>query len=158
MIVAGLSITSVGEELLPSNNARVERNRIEGANGAGIAVVDSSGAVIAENVVRDAGGPGVMLDLAKDSLVRANDVRGNQGGIVVDESPGNTIELNNASGGLGSGIEVGALHSPLWVSPQAKVSYVDRLDADSAMPATGPALNARLGLLRRGQSSPDPID
>jgi len=30
----------------------------------------------------------------------------------------------------GRGIEVGALHSPLWVSPQAKVSYVDRLGVD----------------------------
>lgn len=27
----------------------------------------------------------------------------------------------------GQGIEIGALHNPLWVSPEAKVSYVDRM-------------------------------
>ncbi len=30
----------------------------------------------------------------------------------------------------GRGIEIGALHSPLWVSPRAKVSYVDRLTVE----------------------------
>jgi parallel beta-helix repeat protein len=99
----------VGEELLPSNNSRVERNTIEGANGGGISVVDSDGVVVVENEVRDAGGAGVTLEMSDNALVRANDVRGNQGGIVVDESAHNQIESNNASGGLGSGIEVGAL-------------------------------------------------
>ncbi|MFA6602427.1 MAG: methyltransferase domain-containing protein [Candidatus Shapirobacteria bacterium] len=28
----------------------------------------------------------------------------------------------------GNGVEIGALHNPLWVSPKAKVKYVDRFD------------------------------
>lgn len=30
----------------------------------------------------------------------------------------------------GRGIEIGALHSPLWVTPRATVTYVDRMDVD----------------------------
>jgi SAM-dependent methyltransferase len=30
----------------------------------------------------------------------------------------------------GSGIEIGALHSPLWVGPAVKVTYVDRMEVD----------------------------
>jgi SAM-dependent methyltransferase len=30
----------------------------------------------------------------------------------------------------GSGIEIGALHNPLWVPPRTRVTYVDRLDVD----------------------------
>ena len=99
----------VGEELLPSNNAVIERNLIEGAGGGGISIIESSDVRVVENVVRDSGGPGVTTELAKRAQIRANDVRGNQGGIAVEESEDTTIELNNASGGLGTGIEVGVL-------------------------------------------------
>jgi len=30
----------------------------------------------------------------------------------------------------GSGIEIGALHMPLWIPPGVTVRYVDRLDLD----------------------------
>ena len=43
---------------------------------------------------------------------------------------------------VGRGIEIGALHSPLWVSPRATVSYVDRLPTEE-LRKHYPELNGR---------------
>ncbi len=94
---------SVGEELLPSDGNRVEHNTIEASNGAGLVVVDSSGTVLAYNEVRESNGAGAELDLARDSVVRGNDLRGNAGGIALSESTGSLIEFNDAGGARGTG-------------------------------------------------------
>ena len=100
---------AVGEELLPSNDNRVERNTITGGGG-GIIVIDSTGNQILVNVVRDSTGPGVVLELARNTLVRGNDLRGNARRHRGRASRATTaIESNNASGTLGTGIEIGAL-------------------------------------------------
>ena len=49
------------------------------------------------------------MELAHDNVVRANDFRGAKSGVELGESYDNRIEGNNASGTLGSGIEVGEL-------------------------------------------------
>ena len=98
----------VGEELMPSNSNRIERNTIS-EGGGGVSVIDSSGNQILDNDVRDVNGSGVVMELARDNLVRGNDLGSNKGGIELEESSGNRIEANNASGTLGTGIEIGAL-------------------------------------------------
>jgi CSLREA domain-containing protein len=99
---------AIGEELIPTNGVLVEHNEIiEGVGG--ILVSSSDGAQIRYNIVRGTSGPGVTLELATHSVVRGNDLRGNQGGIAVEESTDNLIEANNASEQLGSGIEIGSL-------------------------------------------------
>jgi parallel beta-helix repeat protein len=100
---------SVGEELIPSNNNRVEHNIIEDSGGAGLAVNDSTGTQLIFNDVRGSNGPGAALDLARNSLVRGNDLRSNAGGIELSESVGNRIELNNSGGTLGTGIAIESL-------------------------------------------------
>ena len=95
---------AVGEELLPSDGNRVERNTIEGSGGAGLLVADSSDTVLTFNDVRESNGPGADLDLARDTIVRGNDLRGNAGGIALSESTGSVIEFNDAGGARGTGI------------------------------------------------------
>ena len=97
---------AVGEELLPSDDNRVERNTIEASGGAGLSVADSSGTVLTFNDVSESNGPGADLDLARDTLVRGNDLRGNAGGIALSESTGTRIELNDAGGARGTGISL----------------------------------------------------
>ena len=98
----------VGEELLPSNDNLVERNTIVGHSG-GISVIDSIGNDILENRIGAENGGGVTLELARDTLVRANNLAGSKEGIVLDESSNNRLEINNASGTLGTGISIGSL-------------------------------------------------
>ena len=97
---------AVGEELLPSDDNRIERNTIEASGGAGLSVNDSSGTLITFNDVTESNGPGAALDLARDSVVRGNDLRGNAGGIELSESSDNLVEFNDAGGALGSGISL----------------------------------------------------
>ena len=98
---------SVGEELIPANGTRVESNTIADGLGAGIQVVDSADVQILYNIVRDGGGPGLSIELGRNGLVKGNDFSGNAGGIMLGETIDTVIESNNASGGLGTGIEVG---------------------------------------------------
>src|SRR5918999_2715849 len=112
-VIVGNSLTenlgggiNIGEELLPTHRVHIEDNSIiEGAGG--IMIIESSSAAVIHNQVRDVLGNGVLLDMAHDNVVRANDLRGSAGGIELSESYANRIEGNNASGTLGSGIEVG---------------------------------------------------
>ena len=89
----------------------VERNTIEGAGGGGISVIDSAATDILENLVarrerrrrRRSSSPA-------STLVRGNDLRGNKGGIASTSRRDNTASsINNASGTLGTGIEIGEL-------------------------------------------------
>ena len=95
---------AVGAELLPSNDNRVEENTVRGSNGPGIAVTDSTGNRVLFNTVRESNGAGLVLELARNTTVRGNDLRGNAGGIELSEASGNLIESNNSSGTLGTGI------------------------------------------------------
>jgi parallel beta-helix repeat protein len=96
----------VGEELIPANGTRVENNTIVDGLAQGILVADSADVQILYNVVRDAGGPGLIMELGRNAVIRGNDFSGNAGGIIVEESSDTLVESNNASGSLGSGIEV----------------------------------------------------
>ena len=58
--------------------------------------------------MRESNGAALTLDLAHVSVVRANDLRGNAGGITLSESTGNRIDSNNSSGTLGTGIALEA--------------------------------------------------
>ena len=100
---------AVGEELLPSNRNLIESNRIVDGLGTGVSVIDSVDNQILYNEVRDAQGGGIMLDLARNTLIRGNDLAGSKDGISLGESSNNIIESNNASGTLGTGIEIGSL-------------------------------------------------
>jgi CSLREA domain-containing protein len=99
---------AAGEELLPSNNNRIERNTISGGQG-GVSVVDSIGNQVLYNDVNGTTGPGVALDLTRSTLVLGNDLSSSASGIAVSESSGNRIEANNASSTLGTGIAIEAL-------------------------------------------------
>jgi parallel beta-helix repeat protein len=99
----------VGEELIPSNGNRVEGNEISKGGGAGIVVNDSVGTQVLNNEISQSNGAGVELELARETLVRGNDVGGNGGGIELSEASDNRIESNNASGTLGTGISVESL-------------------------------------------------
>ena len=99
----------LGEELLPSNGNRVERNQIN-EGGGGISIIDSANNEILVNVVHDVLGPGMITELARNNIIRGNDFGSSKSGIELgDESHNNIIESNNASGTLGTGIEIGAL-------------------------------------------------
>ena len=75
----------VGEELIPSNDNTVERNTITGHSG-GISVIDSIGNDIVENRIGAENGGGITLELARETVVRANNLAGSKEGIVLDES------------------------------------------------------------------------
>ncbi len=111
---ANLGGVAVGEELIPSNRTIVERNEIVDSLADGIVVMDSADVKIQFNVVRD-GGSGVIMELARNALVKGNDLSGNVTGVVVEESTDVMIDSNNASGGLGSGIEAGALSANITI-------------------------------------------
>ena len=111
---ANLGGVAIGEELIASDRTRVERNTIVDSHDNGIVVMDSADVKIQFNVVRD-GGAGVIMELARNALVKGNDLSGNVTGIVVEESTNVMIDSNNASGGLGSGIEAGALSANITI-------------------------------------------
>ena len=98
----------IGEELIPSNDNLFERNTITGHSG-GVSVIDSVGNDILENRIGAENGGALTLELARQTVVRANNLAGSKEGIVLDESADNLLEINNASGTLGTGIEVGSL-------------------------------------------------
>ena len=91
-----------GEELIPSNDNLVEGNTIEESGGPGIAVVDSTGTQVINNDVPESNGAGIELELARNTVVRGNDLRSSGAGIEVSESSNNLIEANNAGSTLGS--------------------------------------------------------
>lgn len=131
-----------GEELLPSNNNRIERNTIIGGQG-GISVADSSGNQILYNEVGSSFGPGIALSLADNTLVRGNDVGSNASGIEISESSSNQIEGNNASGALGSGISIEALsYNNVVVQNAANQNGGDGISVeDSALAGQGNLLD-----------------
>jgi parallel beta-helix repeat protein len=96
-----------GDELIPSNGNIVERNTIQGGQG-GILVGGDLNEVL-NNTVTGSTGPGVVLELATNTDVIGNEFAGNAGGIALAQATDSLIEANNASGTLGSGIEVGEL-------------------------------------------------
>jgi parallel beta-helix repeat protein len=77
--------------------------------GVALSVIDSADNQILYNEFRDALGGGIMLELARNTVIRGNDLNGSKTGISLGESNNNVIESNNASGTLGTGIEVGDL-------------------------------------------------
>ncbi|WP_162605917.1 right-handed parallel beta-helix repeat-containing protein [Jiangella aurantiaca] len=96
-----------GDDLLASDDNRVQRNTIRGGQGG--VMVAGDGNTVLNNDVIGTTGPGVMVELATNTLVKGNDLSGSAGGIVVGEATGTIVEANNASGTLGSGIEIGEL-------------------------------------------------
>jgi parallel beta-helix repeat protein len=126
---------AIGEELMPTNNVRVEDNLITESLLGGITVVGSDNAVILHNTVRDANGSGVALELARNTLVRGNDLRSNKGGIELSESSGNRIEANNASGTLGAGIDIGDIsYDNTVIDNSASTNAGDGIAVDGAAP------------------------
>ena len=99
---------TLGEELLPTNRVHIEDNTIEEGAG-GVLIVESSSVAVIHNRIRDVLAAGVSMELAHDNLIKANDLRGAKSGVELGESYDNRIEGNNASGTLGSGIEIGEL-------------------------------------------------
>ena len=89
----------------PTTTRRAQHDR---GPGAGVLVADSRGTLLLDNDVRESNGAGAALDLARDTVVRGNDLRGNAG-IALSESTGNLIEFNDAGGARGTGIALESL-------------------------------------------------
>jgi parallel beta-helix repeat protein len=91
---------------LGSHNNQIEAN-IVSESEAGIIVEHSNRNELIGNTVSGSSDNGITLEGANDNVLRSNDLRFNTGGIALDASSGNLVELNNASETDGTGIEVG---------------------------------------------------
>lgn len=108
---AGVFISTTDNSVLglPSNDNRVEGNTITEGNANAIEVLYSEGNALIDNVAFQANGLGVRLYHADNTLVRGNDLRGNMGGIQLQNSSGNRLEANDTSDSVGSGIWIADL-------------------------------------------------
>ena len=111
--VLGIEGAEVPPEVPTSTVAddnRIEHNLIRDGGG-GITITDSNDNVVVFNEIKGNTGGGLVLELANGNVVRGNELSSNVGAIELGASSNNLIEANNASGGLGSGIEIGELAS-----------------------------------------------
>ena len=94
---------------LPSHNNLISGNTIAGGltgGGAGIVIAGGNGNQVLDNTVQASNGGAIALEEASNTLVRGNLLRGSKSGIEVGDSWGSLIEFNDASGTLGTGIDV----------------------------------------------------
>jgi parallel beta-helix repeat protein len=91
-----------------SHRNRIEDNVFFRTGDSGVAVADSDETEIVGNVLHQTADAAIELNGANDGLVSGNDVRFNPGGISLENSSGNRIEANDASGSLGAGISAGS--------------------------------------------------
>ena len=89
-----------------SHENRIELNKVTQNGDAGVVLTESNGSLILDNTISGSGDAGIFLELSNVGVIRGNDVRFNAGGIEVTSSNGNRIELNDASNTLGIGIEL----------------------------------------------------
>jgi large repetitive protein len=92
--------------LAASNGNEVDGNTLLRSGDAGVSVVDSADNEIINNTARELSDSGVSLSNAQDNVVRGNDLRFNPGGIQLESSSENRIELNTVSDGTGDGISL----------------------------------------------------
>ena len=97
-----------GEELLASNNNLVQRNTIRGGQGG--VIVGGDGNTILNNDVVGTTGPGVVGRARHEHARQGQRLQRQRGRHRRSaRPPARSIEANNASGTLGSGIEIGEL-------------------------------------------------
>jgi parallel beta-helix repeat protein len=92
----------------PSNNNVVQGNTITEPGGDGVEISGSDGNQVIANSVTFANGEGVSLYLARNTLVRDNDLRTNKGGITLKNASDNRLEGNDTSESQGDGISLEA--------------------------------------------------
>ena len=90
-----------------SHGNRLEGNVVTASGDHGIWINESDGSVLIGNVAHFMSDSGITLDTANDSVLRANDVRFNTGGLQLDDANRNLLENNDASETSGIGIELG---------------------------------------------------
>jgi parallel beta-helix repeat protein len=90
-----------------SHGNRIEGNTVSDSGDTGIMVSESDRNEVIGNHASGLSDSGITLDAANDGVVRGNDVPSNPGGIELDGSSRNLVELNDASDTDGIGLHVG---------------------------------------------------